>query len=320
MNAPQLSTPPTTNFTPVRTALGIAFSWIGALLLIAFAVDRESFSWAFVLGVPFSAGLVFGQLTPFAPFARNVTAALLLVGLLGGALTMDLSGLLCGAIAAAIFIVPTLLGAALGSALRIRRSVSGAGRVVASLLVFGCCALLLWAEPFLEAASGEEVVATERVVEMDAETAWRVLMFYEDVDAEPPPLARIGLPLPQRTVGKMTGVGDFVRCVYSTGHLVKRVTEFEPGRRLGFDVIEQHGIEDRSAELLRGSFAFEALPGGRTRITLETVYRPLLGARPVWRPFEIRLARTLHRHVLDGMQIEANREDWQLASSLVTPR
>jgi hypothetical protein len=114
----------------------------------------------------------------------------------------------------------------------------------------------------------------------------------------------------------MRAVGDVVRCVYSEGQLRKRITVFEPGRRLAFDVIEQSGVEDRSAELRRGSFDFEALGDGRSRVTLTTVYRPLLTARTAWRPFEQQLAHVLHDHVLDGMQVaDRHRRALQIASS-----
>ena len=51
------------------------------------------------------------------------------------------------------------------------------------------------------------------------------------------------------TEGRVDGPGDTKRCVYESGHLVKRITDYQPGEPFGFDVIEQVGIEDRSAEL-----------------------------------------------------------------------
>ena len=130
-------------------------------------------------------------------------------------------------------------------------------------------------------------------------------MFYEEVTLEPPLFARIGLPHPLRTEGDIGGVGDIKRCVYSSGYLRKKITHYEPGRLLEFDVIEQVGVEDRSADLTRGSFAFEETSDGRTLLTLTTVYRPLLSARAAWRPFERSLAHVLHNHVIDGMVLEA---------------
>ena len=64
--------------------------------------------------------------------------------------------------------------------------------------------------------------------------------------------------------------------------------------------------------LVSGSFEFERVGPGQTRVTLTTVYEPLLSARPVWRPFEIQIARSLHDHVLTGIEIEARRMDQML--------
>ena len=67
----------------------------------------------------------------------------------------------------------------------------------------------------------------------------------------------------------------------------------------------QHGVEDRSFELISGSFEFESVGEGQTRVVLKTAYRPLLQARFYWRPFEERLAHVLHEYVLDAMSVQA---------------
>jgi hypothetical protein len=110
----------------------------------------------------------------------------------------------------------------------------------------------------------------------------------------------------------MTRVGDVKTCVYDQGKLVKRITkvEFEkrgpddgPGlrtARIEFEVIHQ-SIERCAARLKGGSFQFETISPGRTRVTLSTVYEPFLAPRLAWQPFERLSARTLHAHVLLGM-------------------
>ena len=59
--------------------------------------------------------------------------------------------------------------------------------------------------------------------------------------------------------------------------------------------------------LPRSPSSFTPLPDGRSEVTLSTTYRPLLAARPAWRPFERSLAHILHDHVLDGMELEHRR-------------
>lgn len=290
---------------------GVALSLLGGLALLAGASQWSSYGWAFVLGIPVTIGFVLGYSTGPGRALQVFFTIFLVAGLIVGALTLQLAGLLCGTIAACIMIVPTGFGIALGG---LARHWTGRRPAVATLLLLlAACAGLVYGETLLQEPRPEEEIITSRILEMDAQRAWQVLAFYEEVELEPPLFARIGLPHPLRTEGHVDGVGDVKRCVYSTGFLRKRITRFEPGRKLAFEVIEQVGIEDRSVELLRGSFRFESLGDGRTRVTLKTVYRPLLAARTAWRPFERRLAHVLHAHVIDGMEQEHRRRGIALA-------
>lgn len=282
--------------------LGLALSVAGGIAMLAGANRWESYGWAFVVGIPITIGFVLGYTAGPGRALVVFLSVFLSIALLVGAVTMQISGVLCGVVAACIMIVPTGLGIAFGALARNRTGHRPA--IATSLALMLACGSLVYGETLIQERRPEEEITTTRILEMDPERAWQVLAFYEDVDLEPPLYARIGLPHPLRTEGPMQRVGDVTRCVYSTGYLRKRITTFEPGRELAFDVIEQVGIEDRSVELVRGSFRFEALPDGRTEVFLTTVYRPLLAARPAWRPFERRLAHVLHDHVLDGMEHE----------------
>jgi hypothetical protein len=299
-------------------AVGATLSLIGGLALMAAADQWASYGWAFVVLIPFAVGLIFGYATDVDRGLHVFAVIFLMLGLLGGVLVAGLAGVVCGVIASVLALVPTAIGVGVGAWLRrsTRSRVSRASVTLSSLLVVLATGTLVYGESLLGAPAVEEEVATARILDMEPTAAWELLMFYEEVDVEPPLYARIGLPHPLRTEGEMRAVGDVVRCVYSKGQLRKRITVFEPGRRLAFDVIEQTGVEDRSAELRRGSFDFETLGDGRTRVTLTTVYRPLLAARPAWRPFEQRLAHVLHEHVLDGMEVaDRDRRSSHIASS-----
>jgi hypothetical protein len=173
-----------------------------------------------------------------------------------------------------------------------------------ALVLFVAIAISLYAESQLSPKAAIETVTTTRILELSPRRAWESLVFYEEIGLEPPILTRIGLPYPLRTEGDANVVGGITRCVYSTGYLLKRITTLEPMRKLAFEVVEQHGVEDQSFELIRGSFEFEPAGEGRTQVVLETVYRPLLQARFYWRPFEERLAHVLHEYVLDGMSAQ----------------
>jgi len=158
-------------------------------------------------------------------------------------------------------------------------------------------------------AHAVETVVTSVELPVSVGRAWNTLMLYEEVRARPPWLLRYGLPRPLYTVGSIRAVGDEKTCVYSKGHLRKRVTRRDPERELAFDVTEQERIENNSVRLTGGSFRFTPESAARTRVELATSYQPKLGPRWVWRPFEEVAVHALHGHVLEGMKLEAERSD-----------
>jgi hypothetical protein len=133
-------------------------------------------------------------------------------------------------------------------------------------------------------------------------------MFYEEVHHPPPWLLRLGLPKPLYTRGSVEHVGDCKTCIYTKGHLTKRVSERIVDHRLAFDVIEQDRIENHSIRLTTGSFDFKPIGPSATRVELTTSYEPKLGPRWIWRPAEQLATHALHRHVLEGMRRKAAGE------------
>ena len=285
---------------------GVAIAVLGALATFALARLTGSYGWFLVLGAPAAVGFAIGYSLRFRRGARSVVVLLVVLAVIGGLVWSDLGGVVCGVIFLVIAAVPALVGAVVGSALR--QELDPERNPFLPLLLFLAVGGGLQMERLLAPQLEPESVVTRRTLDLPSAEAWDRLVFYEEVPLPPPLLARLGIPHPLRTEGRVTRPGDVKLCVYSTGHLRKRITGYRPGRLLAFDVIEQRGVEDRSAELLSGSFRFEPLADGRTRVTLTTTYRPLLQARGVWRPFEVAVARVLHNHVLDGMELAVVEE------------
>ena len=275
---------------------------VGGLTLMAFANFWASFGYALVLFVPFVIGWALGYEIRVRTIFLWVVGILLFAVLIVGAITLDLAGVLCTLILAAIIIAPALAGVFVGQVSRIiieRRRRRGQ---FLSILFFLPPIGALYGEAQLSLSHPIEVVETTRELTAKPEDVWKSLVFYEEITTPPPALARIGLPHPLYTRGTINAVGDRTTCVYDKGYLVKQVTHLERNRLLAFDVIEQVGIEDRSIKLIDGSFALEATDRG-TLITLTTRYRPLLAARVFWQPFEHSLTRVLHQHVLDAIEM-----------------
>jgi hypothetical protein len=134
------------------------------------------------------------------------------------------------------------------------------------------------------------------------ERVWSGLMFYEQIE-EPPPLhLRLLLPLPIRTDGAKSDVGDEAMCLYEGGYLRKRVTQIDIGRYYGFEVVEQNLAVGGGLNLSGGGYALRELPGRGTEVAVTTRY--VSGKRPgwLWKPIEAAVCHLFHRHLLGAMR------------------
>src|SRR5207247_5014102 len=73
------------------------------------------------------------------------------------------------------------------------------------------------------------------------------------------------------------------------------------GRRLTFEVVEQHLHFERDMTLRDGSFEIVPAEHGQATVVLTTRYERRLSPRWLWEPMERRIVHTLHAHVLEGM-------------------
>jgi len=134
------------------------------------------------------------------------------------------------------------------------------------------------------------------------EQVWDGLMFYEQIAERPPLHLRLLLPLPIRTEGRKLEPGDESTCLYEGGYLLKRVTETDRRRHLGFEVAAQHLAVGRGLRLSGGAYTLRELPGGRTDVALETRYVSPMRPRWLWEPLEIAVCHLFHRHILGAMR------------------
>jgi hypothetical protein len=133
---------------------------------------------------------------------------------------------------------------------------------------------------------------------------WSRLMFYEQIDTRPPLHLRLLLPQPLGTVGRKASVGDEARCLYRKGHLIKRVTQIDPGRRYAFEVAEQ-ALAIAGVTLSGGEYRLDELEGGRTQVTLATRYQSRRRPRWLWSLIEMAVCHSFHRYILRAMRREA---------------
>lgn len=283
---------------------GIVMAMVSGFALLVLAAKLGSFGYGLAVAVPVSVGITLGYAVRVRVLVLALVATTVALGLILGLISFSLAGILCGLVMGVMTFGQLLVGVFAGYLLRLsmKRTRFDQRWFLPLLILFVVSAGIIVYEHFVRPELDIESVRTQREFDLSADEVWQSLAFYEEVSHDPPMLARIGLPRPLRTEGEPIAVGSRKRCVYSTGHLVKRMTDVRPAERLNFEVIEQHHIEDRSIRLIRGGFQLDRLGPHRTRVTLTTVYEPLLAARPFWRPFEYALAHVLHEHVLDGIE------------------
>jgi len=145
-------------------------------------------------------------------------------------------------------------------------------------------------------------VVTRMVLAASSEQVWNGLLFYEQIQDRPPLLLRLLLPVPLRTEGAKSQVGDDVRCVYECGTLIKRITRIDPARHYEFDVIEQNLKFGGGLALIGGCYTLRSLKGGGTEVGVTTRYVSALRPRWLWRPVEAAACHMFHRHLLSAMR------------------
>jgi hypothetical protein len=131
---------------------------------------------------------------------------------------------------------------------------------------------------------------------------WATLLFYEQIEGRPPLHLRLLLPVPMRTEGRKSNVGDAATCVYESGRLVKRVTRIEHGRHLEFEVVEQNLAVGRGIRLSGGAYRLRELSDGRTEVALTTRHVSAGQPRWFWTRVETIVCHMFHRHILRAMR------------------
>jgi hypothetical protein len=145
-------------------------------------------------------------------------------------------------------------------------------------------------------------IATRMTFAASAEEVWNRLMFYEQIDQRPPAYLRMLLPVPIRTVGRKSHVGDQARCLYEGGHLIKRVTQVEPGRLYAFQIVEQMLAVGGGMRLSGGEYTLDERASDRTEVQLTTHYASRKWPRWLWEPMEATVCHAFHRHILGAMR------------------
>lgn len=276
---------------------------VGVILIVTLGGGMGAVGAGVWFGVPTCMGVLLGYRVKAKWTALFLLACVVSAGTGFALVTMNLAGAYCGIALVLVMAIPLLIGVAMGTVLRVLLQVGGYAQARFLPVVIALLIPTTWS--LIDRAGGrthtEIAVTTERVVIGEPEDVWRELMFFEDVRTRPPLLMRIALPRPLWTEGSMANVGDRRVCVYTAGRLTKEITAVTPAQELAFRVVEQEF--EPAAVLTGGSFRVEPAGPGRTRLTLETRYVPVHSPRVLWRIAEFVGVRTLHTHVINGVEL-----------------
>ena len=274
--------------------------WLpGALLAVvlgagvaAYFISQNRIGWGLSLGVPLGVGSFLGYGCKTSTVIGYGVLAMVVVFVAGGVVSLlmgvNVVGVLCGMILAAIFMIPVLIGVAIGSVLRAGLRDSGFSQrwyLPAALIV-----LLP-----LAADAAERALDLPRPPESLTSVHHLALPPARAFHLKPAPDSAV-LPEAQSLPSGLQ-VGEAATLPAGHGTLTIRVTDRREGEWFAFDYANQADVEDRAVRLLSSSFAF-APDGEGTDVKVTTRYEPLMTPRWLWRPFERRVGAAVHAATL----------------------
>jgi hypothetical protein len=270
-----------------------------AIIVVAVLVSALTFGaygWGLFVMTPFLVGVTTAYLANRrAPLSSGRTMSLVISAVALGSVALimlALEGLFCLLLAAPLGLAVAVVGGAIGREIAV--SLHRKGTPLMSVAVLP----LIFA---LEAASPPAApIVVRETIEISAPRAavWRALTSGEPIASPPGLVGSAGLAYPIR--GRLTGEGVGAERIgeFSTGTARERVTEWAPGRRLAFAVLDQPPAMEEMSPYRRvhaphvsgyfdtewTSFDIETLPGGGTRLTARAAH--VLRIDPVlyWAP------------------------------------
>ena len=273
--------------------LGIAIIVFAVLLS---AVTFGAYGWGLFVLTPFTVGVTTAYTVNrrvdvgLAETFRLVLAA---AGLGSLALVLfALEGIMCILMAAPLGALAAMVGAGIGY------SLARVGHSRGKPLL---CVALLPAAFALEAAIPPALAfTTAQSIEIAAppSAVWRALTSDAPIAASPGLVGRAGLAYPTGARIATAGVGGERIGLFSTGAARERITQWAPGRRLAFAVVDQPPAREEMSPWRRvhaphvegyfetGETRFHLEPGaaGGTRLTIRASHLLRIDPVPYWEP------------------------------------
>ncbi len=299
----------------IAMSAGICF---GLLMVVAAVLLKGEYGYSLFYGAPFGTG----ALTAFL-FNRRYAGSLgetlqvamvMLLSIAGALLLFAFEGLLCILMAVPIGFAVGLLGAIAGRAMA-RLGQRAVPPAISAMLLLPVFAAL---EPPDMAGRALHEVRSSVVIDAPPERVWPHVIAFQPIPEPTDAVFRLGIAYPEYARIEGAGVHAVRYCVFSTGPFVEPITDWEPGKRLAFDVASSpdplrelsfysnlspphlHGyLRSR-----RGEFRLVALPGGRTRLEGSTWYEIEIAPQAYWQVWSDFLIHRIHDRVLEHIKSE----------------
>jgi hypothetical protein len=303
--------------------VAIVVSAIAGVIMIVISVQLlKQYGVALFFFVPFAIGAIGayilnrGRDATMGQTAQVTFATFLLGSMLTVALARE--GLICIIMALPLLISVALLGAGLGRSIARNRD-EGHLPAVITLMVLPVAILL---EPAHATGRMLHEVRSAMVIDAPADRIWPHVVAFGPIAEPTDLLSRAGIAYPRDVRIDGAGVGAIRYCVFSTGTFVEKVTVWEPGRRLTFDVTasppplrelspyrDVHPAHlDGYLRSRRGEFRLIPLSGDRTRVEGSSWYELEMAPEGYWQLFSDALIHRIHRRVFDHIKSEVERE------------
>ncbi len=273
----------------VGAGIGVAGSVFSTLILHTYGIGL-------FLGVPLFMGFAAGYVAdsdeknPSGPIVATMGSLLLAALALSG---FAIEGAICLVMASPLIAAMGAIGGAIGSAWAKHR-ISRRN----TLYSFALLPLMFASESFspphamFESAESIDIAAPPLAV-------WDSVVHMGPIPDKPAAPFGWGLAYPMRGTLHGSGVGAVREGVFSTGIAYERVTDWQPGHRLAFDVLsdppsmrELSPYPQVHAPHVQGYFrtrdaifTIDALPSGKTRLTLTTHHDLDIGPSQYWLMF-----------------------------------
>jgi uncharacterized membrane protein YhaH (DUF805 family) len=305
---------------------------VGLIGVTAFTFWLRTYSAVLFLGLPSAMGMATAfvlnrnaRVSNTSTFGAVLAVFVVAAGL---ALLLAIEGFVCLALA----FPPVLLAGMLGAAVGVMIAEVGNRNLPPAFTAL----LALPLSAVIEPATGHDAVREVRssvTIEATPAVVWQLVIAFTPISDPVPWWGRVGIAYPMSARIEGSGVGAVRYCEFSTGAFVEPITEWEPGRRLAFDVQSQ---PDPLRELSpwgnlapphlegylrsqRGEFRLVALPDGRTRLEGSTWYTIRMEPHNYWAMLFDGVIHRIHHRVLDHVAAESERAATPLAALRAVP-